>query len=340
MAVEIEYYLTSNREWLIDYAASIEKATGEKVEWRGNSILFPPSIGIGRYEVHELADGLALWITDCVYNTDVKVTRRNILGNDHFSLMFNVSGDGVNLHKQNGGVVETGKDLANAIFFSSQSVGIDYDIKKGTHVKSVGVLFHHDWANKMLERSGVPLRQSRSSAIVNNMPVQFTTNMDLKVKAVVEELFTCKLPHYLKLKYFEGIAIQLFALFLRNVAMEETGEERLLSSEAIRIVKFKEWLDMAIAGKYDVPSLDEAVAKCYMSKISFIKLFQMLYEKNYAEYVRIAKIKRAANLIAQGTSVSDAGHEIGYINLGHFARVFREEIGMSPKKYQKHLIGK
>ncbi|MBN9296052.1 MAG: helix-turn-helix transcriptional regulator [Filimonas sp.] len=340
MSLEVEYYLTSTQQWLRDYAVALSIAVEELVEVRGNGLVFPPSLATGRYELYELTDGLALWMVDCTYHQQIVHVRNPVLGNDHFCLTFNISEDVLTLFKQSGRVVKSGKDLSSAIFFSSQSQGLRYVIKSGTHVKSGGLVFHYNWAYKIFAQNDIPLRKSRLMAIVNNAPIQFTANMDLKIFSVVEELFACRLPHYIKLKYFEGMAIQLFAMFLRNAVTEDTEEERLLSGDAARVVEFKERLDTIIEDGGEIPSMEDAMEICNMTKMNFSKLFQFFYKENYSDYIKKARIRTAVRLIKEGYSVTEAGHKIGYLNLGHFARVFFEEVGMTPKKYQQSLQAK
>ena len=47
------------------------------------------------------------------------------------------------------------------------------------------------------------------------------------------------------------------------------------------------------------------------------------------------RMNRASELLASGMSVAQAGQLVGYDNLSHFSQVFKQRLGMSPKRYQK-----
>jgi AraC-like DNA-binding protein len=47
-------------------------------------------------------------------------------------------------------------------------------------------------------------------------------------------------------------------------------------------------------------------------------------------------MKEAARLLREEKlSVSDVGYRLGFTNLSHFSRVFKEHIGMKPKQYSQ-----
>jgi len=50
-------------------------------------------------------------------------------------------------------------------------------------------------------------------------------------------------------------------------------------------------------------------------------------------------MNEAARLLREeGLSVSEAGYQMGFENLGHFTRVFEKHIGKKPKKYVQSFI--
>jgi AraC-like DNA-binding protein len=47
-------------------------------------------------------------------------------------------------------------------------------------------------------------------------------------------------------------------------------------------------------------------------------------------------MKESARLLKEEKlSVSEVGYQMGFTNLSHFSRVFKEHIGMKPKQYTK-----
>ena len=65
------------------------------------------------------------------------------------------------------------------------------------------------------------------------------------------------------------------------------------------------------------------------------KRIKKLTGKNFTNLMQGKRIKQAQFLLANTTlSVSDIGLAVGYDNLSYFHRIFREEVGMSPKHYR------
>ncbi|MNE08528.1 DNA-binding transcriptional regulator AraC [compost metagenome] len=69
-----------------------------------------------------------------------------------------------------------------------------------------------------------------------------------------------------------------------------------------------------------------------MSKTKFAILFQELYSLNYYSFYVKKRIEHACSLILDGTLVSEAGLSVCYTNLGHFSKVFKKHVGVSPSK--------
>jgi len=84
------------------------------------------------------------------------------------------------------------------------------------------------------------------------------------------------------------------------------------------------------------PDIANLAANANMSQPKLRKLFKQTFGKSVFNYYQSARMQRAANLLKERSfSVSEVGYHLGFTNLGHFARAFEKEIGMTPKKYQK-----
>lgn len=69
---------------------------------------------------------------------------------------------------------------------------------------------------------------------------------------------------------------------------------------------------------------------CWMSRI-----IKSNMGKSYTELVQEKRLNQAAYLLTNTTmSVMDIGLTVGYENISHFHRIFRERYGMTPRKYR------
>ena len=76
-----------------------------------------------------------------------------------------------------------------------------------------------------------------------------------------------------------------------------------------------------------------------VSESLIYKVFKENNEKTPAEYLRFVRIRVAQRLLLSDISmpVSEVGRRCGFVDTAYFCKVFKGEIGMSPKKYQKNF---
>ncbi|MDI4645136.1 AraC family transcriptional regulator [Cohnella hashimotonis] len=77
------------------------------------------------------------------------------------------------------------------------------------------------------------------------------------------------------------------------------------------------------------------VSPTYLSKI-----FKSITGSNFNEYVTELRLERAEALLRdKKLSVQEISYRVGYQSTHHFIRLFKEKHAMTPKQYQKALIG-
>jgi AraC-like DNA-binding protein len=71
-----------------------------------------------------------------------------------------------------------------------------------------------------------------------------------------------------------------------------------------------------------------------MNEQKLRKIFTQVFGMGIYDYYQHLRMKEAARLLREeNLSVSEAGYQMGFENLGHFTRVFEKHIGKKPKKY-------
>lgn len=84
----------------------------------------------------------------------------------------------------------------------------------------------------------------------------------------------------------------------------------------------------------------EDVAKRFMlSQSYFSYLFKSITSKTFTEYLNGLRISRALELLKKTDKrVLDICYEVGFNNVNHFNRMFRQQIGIPPLTYRKNNI--
>lgn len=84
---------------------------------------------------------------------------------------------------------------------------------------------------------------------------------------------------------------------------------------------------------FSVEELSHALA---MSRVYLYKRLLALTGKSPIEFIRIIRLKRAAQLLEKSQlTVAEVAYKVGFNNPKYFARYFKEEFGVLPKSYQK-----
>lgn len=82
------------------------------------------------------------------------------------------------------------------------------------------------------------------------------------------------------------------------------------------------------------PVISELSVIAGMSPTKLKRLFSQIFGNSIFNYYQDLRMKEAAALLKEKKySVSEVGYKLGFTNLGHFSRIFKQYIGMSPKKY-------
>jgi signal transduction histidine kinase/ligand-binding sensor domain-containing protein/DNA-binding response OmpR family regulator len=82
-------------------------------------------------------------------------------------------------------------------------------------------------------------------------------------------------------------------------------------------------------------SVEEFSRDMFMSRVALYKKILSLTGKAPLEFIRIVRLKRAAQLLEQsGMTVSEIAYEVGFNNPKIFSRYFKEEFDMLPSQYQ------
>jgi AraC-like DNA-binding protein/mannose-6-phosphate isomerase-like protein (cupin superfamily) len=83
----------------------------------------------------------------------------------------------------------------------------------------------------------------------------------------------------------------------------------------------------------------EAVSKEFLlSQSYFSYLFKSITSKTFTEYLNGIRIAKAAEILSNtDKKVLDICYEVGFRNINHFNRMFRQIVGVSPTEYRKKV---
>jgi AraC-like DNA-binding protein len=82
-------------------------------------------------------------------------------------------------------------------------------------------------------------------------------------------------------------------------------------------------------------SVEDLSKELFMSRVALYKKLLSLTGKSPIEFIRVMRLKRAAQLLQKTKmTISEVAYEVGFNNPKIFARYFKEEFKMTPSQYQ------
>lgn len=86
-------------------------------------------------------------------------------------------------------------------------------------------------------------------------------------------------------------------------------------------------------------TVEELAFLCNMSRATFQRKFERIYNTSPQKYLRGKKLEMAAELLVTSAEQPSAVYfKVGYQNHASFSAAFREQFGMTPSEYQNHNL--
>jgi len=137
----------------------------------------------------------------------------------------------------------------------------------------------------------------------------------------------------------KALTLKLLILVLReyNTTLEKSDENYLFAKHKDSLIKA---IDFIKENYNQNIYLDEAVKVSLLSKSYFGFLFKHMTHMTFTEYVNNMRINKAIELLKTrpDLKVIEICFEVGYNNVNHFNRIFRNQIGLTPMQVRKNKI--
>jgi AraC-like DNA-binding protein len=83
-------------------------------------------------------------------------------------------------------------------------------------------------------------------------------------------------------------------------------------------------------------STEQCAREVGMSRSSLNRKLQALTNQSTHEFIRSLRLKRAAQLLKKATgSVTEIAYSVGFNNVSHFSKIFRQQFGQLPRDFAK-----
>ena len=219
-----------------------------------------------------------------------------------------------------------------SVLIITSSVNTDSVIAVHTKTATINIEVDAKYLNGLFDLSmKSPVLQS---LLQNTQPLLFEQVIYPSLQKIVNEIVTESVDETFKLFFLRVKAEELVCRLLME--LEKRDEKHLVAlniNDIQNIYKVKEQMLEHLV----IPPVIKELSVCAnMSPSKLKRLFKQIFGNSIFSYYQEFRMKEAARLLKEEKqSVSDVGYQLGFTNLSHFSRVFKEHIGIKPKQYSR-----
>jgi AraC-like DNA-binding protein len=286
----------------------------------------------GATRVEQPGDDVSIYIIDTMPTEDQVFTPE---GPATFSLSIFIDGAGT---LSVDGARPFPVQPATAIFFACGRVTRgENHIHAGQRLRVVDIRVEQPLLEKL---GGISLSRLGGAVITeHSLPEQDVFLIGFKAPpelvAVARSLLQCSFPEGMARRaYLYSKAIEALGIGLDAVTRQADGKplKPLNDEEARRLSQAIALIEKRYSSDWTIPRLAREVG---LNERRLKEGFRMVIGKTVHGYLRATRIDAAATLLASGSSVTDAAYTVGFENLSHFSKAFREEKGVLPSQYRR-----
>ena len=321
------FRLENYETWLEEFAQRLNTPLKDHL------LVLPAHIGKGTIMAHAMSPHLSYAILNFQLNIDLELNRE--AGDQKgFSLSFNQ----VEVQREvqvgaDQSIITDKRPLRNDIFLSDTRNGFSWKIPAGSSVKRLVILASHELAARYLPTELLDKLETfaRENSLTDNPYF-----VSLPHRETLKELFEMKENDPLSQIRKLARIIHLTEKFLHSFLRQEqaTLPRTMKKGDLESMQHIEQILSSRLEG---FPSLESLAHEVFMSTSKLKNLFKQVYGYTLYDYYNKNRLQRAREMLITGQcSIKQAGSEIGFSNLSHFAKAFRKEFGILPRDLVKN----
>lgn len=323
--VMYSFQLENFEKWISGLALQLNTNLNDRI------LNLPSHLGSGTIYAKNINPHLSYAVMNFKLDTDLELNREP--GIPGFVISFNLVEVQKELligHRQQ--LVTDKRPFRNDIFLSDAQDSAYLRISAGSNVKRLLIFCSHELARQFMpgelyEKIAVFARENS----VSGNPLF----INLSHRTMLKELFELKPGDPLRnVRMLSGILHLLEKFLYSFVRQEQAALPRTVKKNDLESMQHVEQI---LSGKLEgFPSLESLAQEVFMSTSKLKNLFKQVYSHTLYDYYNKSRLQRAKDLLITGQcSIKQAGSEIGFSNLSHFAKAFRKEFGILPRDLVK-----
>lgn len=325
--ITYSFRLENYEKCLEDFAAKLNSPVKDHI------FTAPPSLGKGTILAQTIGPHLSYAVLNLKLDSDLELLREpdSIKG---FTLSFNQ----VEVQKEiqvndSHSITADKRALRNDIYLSDTRDSHHIRIAAGSSFKRLVIFYTHELAAQYLPADILDKLEAfaRENSLAENPYF-----VSLPHRETLKEIFETKdndpLAQIRRLARIIHLTEKFLHSFLRQ---EQAATPRAVKKGDLESMQHIEHI---LSSKLEgFPSLESLAHEVFMSTSKLKNLFKQVYGFTLYDYYNKNRLQRAKEMLITGQcSIKQAGSEIGFSNLSHFAKAFRKEFGILPRDLVKN----
>lgn len=225
---------------------------------------------------------------------------------------------------------ETLSKAIPSVLITTSSMNSDIVIPIHTNTATINIEVDANYLKGLFDLSEKsPVLQS---LLQNAQPLLFEQMIYPSLQNIVDEIISNPVDKTFELFFLRVKAEELICRLLME--LEKRDEKHLYALNIHDIQTIYKIKEQMLEHLETPPVIKELAVYASMSPSKLKRLFKQIFGDSIFSYYQEFRMKEATRLLKEEKlSVSDVGYQLGFTNLSHFSRVFKEHIGMKPKQY-------
>lgn len=305
----------------VDILTQFAKQLGTKVNSRRLNI--PPNYGSGYCIEYVFNRYIRMIISNYQLKEDLEIVNP-FVGNSKRIIFFKFQ----NMLSQK----ENSSNEIPLVLIATSRINTDELLSIHSNTATINIEIEVDYLDEVFKLSDKsPILQS---LIKGDQPLLFEQMVYPSLQRIVYEILNEEIDETFIIPLLRIKAEELICRLLME--LEKRDEVHLYPLNTADIQVLYEIKDKILQHLDIPPHIKNLAEQASMSITKLQRLFKQVFGDSIFSYYQTFRINEATRLLREEKlSVSEVGYQLGFTNLSHFSRVFREHIGVKPKQYTK-----
>lgn len=310
---------------------SCQKETPFETVWQGTG-----SAGNLAFHHINVREGLDIWRFEHLFSRQIAISSQGGLHNVAFRFCLQGESSIYHVGEQKKCDMMAGQQY---LFYGSDTENIS-SLPADISVDVISIFVSLPYLSALLGND-VGLMPEGLCAVLDGkdeMLFQHSRGMTRAARMTLQRMINCPYVGVTRKLFCESCALELICLQLEAFRAEKSGSLRpetyrrpLHPNDRLRIKRIQERIK---DNPGEVPGLSELAREAGMSQSKLSRLFREVYGVTVFAYLRNARLDIAAQMLAQGMTVTETAFSVGYENLSHFSKAFKMQFGELPSQYK------